>query len=206
MSIYQKPVIGLDVDGVILDYVSGFMEYASSTGVRLGCEPDQVDSWTMTSAFPDLDEDGIWSMIEAFSENEGFGRLRPYVGALETISALITEFPENPLVAITSAGKSEVTRNLRAQSLSGIPFRAIHVLPLGESKEYHLSQLPAGSLYVDDLMKNVAVAEKVGLTGVLVRRSYNIADDHSRVAHNWDDIAFHIRDIIAPAPTQRSNL
>lgn len=203
MSEYSKPVIGLDVDGVILDYVAGFMAYAASIGVRLGCEPDQVDSWTMTAAFPDLDEDGIWSMIEAFSEHEGFGRLAPYAGALETIAMLIEEFPDHPLVAITSAGKSDVTKRLRAESLAGIPFSAIHVLPLGESKELHLSKLPAGSLYVDDLMKNVVVAEKVGLSGVLVRRSYNHADDHSRVAHDWDDIARHVREILAPAPTSK---
>ena len=202
MTDNTKPVIGLDVDGVILDYVAGFMAYAASKGVRLGCEPNEVDSWTMSAAFPDLDEDGIWAMIEEFSEHEGFGSLAPYEGALETIAQLIEEFPDHPLVAITSAGKSDVTKALRAASLQGIPFSAIHVLPLGESKELHLAKLPAGSLYVDDLMKNIVVAEKVGLAGILVRRSYNTADDHSRVANDWDDIARHVREIMAPAPIQ----
>nr|WP_250808548.1 hypothetical protein [Neorhizobium tomejilense] len=203
MSEYRHPVIGLDVDGVILDYVSGFMKYAASRGVRIGCDPDKVDSWSMSAAFPDLDDDAIWKMIEEFSEDDGFGRLAPFEGALETISELIREFPDNPLVAITSAGKSETTKRLRAESLSSIPFRAIHVLPLGESKELHLSKLPEGSLYVDDLMKNIVAAEKVGLTGIFVRRSYNTADDHSRVAHDWSDIARHIREIIAPAPVKQ---
>lgn len=206
MSEYAKPVIGLDVDGVILDYVTGFMEYAASRGVRLGCEPDEVDSWTMSAAFPDLDDKEIWAMIEAFSEDEGFGRLRPYNGALETISILVEEFPENPLVAITSAGKSELTKQLRAASLDGIPFSAIHVLPLGESKELHLSKLPTGSLYVDDLMKNIVTAEKVGLSGVLVRRSYNAMDDHTRMAYDWDDIARNIREILLPAPVSEKAL
>ena len=198
MSEYTQPVIGLDVDGVILDYVAGFMEFAASKGVRLGCKPEEVDTWTMVRAFPDLDGDAIWAMIEEFSEHEGFGRLVPYEGALETIAQLIKEFPDHPLVAITSAGHSELTKTLRAASLKDIPFSAIHVLPLGESKEIHLAKLPAGSLYVDDLMKNVIVAEKVGLTGVLVRRAYNATDTHVRVANDWVDIAEHIRQILAP--------
>lgn len=203
MSEYANPVIGLDVDGVILDYVSGFMAYAASKGVRLGCEAHEVDSWTMTAAFPDLDGDAIWAMIEEFSEHDGFGSLKPYEGALETISQLIEEFPDNPLVAITSAGKSDVTKRLRAESLASIPFSAIHVLPLGESKEPHLAKLPPGSLYVDDLKKNIVAAENVGLTGVFVRRSYNTQDTHTRLAHDWSDIARHVREIIAPVPLRR---
>jgi FMN phosphatase YigB (HAD superfamily) len=198
MSEYSKPIIGLDVDGVIFDYVSGFMAFAASRGVRLGCASDEVDTWTMTAAFPDLNSDEIWAMIEAFSEDEGFGRLQPFPGALEAISKLVSEYPDYPLVAVTSAGKSEVTKRLRVQNLAGIPFSEIHVLPLGESKETYLAKFPPNSLYVDDLKKNVDVAEKVGVTGVFVRRSYNTQDTHNRVAIDWNDIVDHAREILPP--------
>ncbi|MBY3155255.1 hypothetical protein HFO56_23310 [Rhizobium laguerreae] len=206
MTADNKPVIGFDVDGVIFDYVAGFMEFAAARGVRLGCASDQVDSWTMTAAFPDLDEDQIWAMIETFSEDEGFGRLQPFPGALETIAQLVSEYPDYPLVAITSAGKSEVTKRLRAQNLEGIPFSEIHVLPLGESKYDYLAKFPANSLYVDDLKKNVDVAEKAGVTGVFVRRSYNTADTHSRIAHDWNEIAAHVRDILPPVLSSESEM
>lgn len=198
MTVDTKPVIGLDCDGVIFDYVAGLMKYADSKGIRVGCASDEVDTWTMTAAFPDLDEDEIWALIEAFSEDEGFGQLQPFPGALETIAQLIAEYPDYPLVAITSAGKSEVTKNLRVQNLAGIPFSEIHVLPLGESKYDHLVKFPPNSLYVDDLKKNVDVAEKAGVTGVFVRRSYNTADTHTRIANDWEEIAAHIRDILPP--------
>ncbi|MCS4088652.1 hypothetical protein [Rhizobium sp. BK176] len=206
MTTHTKPVIGLDVDGVIFDYVAGLMEYANSRGIRVGCASDEVDTWTMTAAFPDLNEDEIWELIETFSENEGFGRLQPFAGALETIALLVAEYPDYPLVAITSAGKSEVTKNLRVQNLQGIPFSEIHVLPLGESKQDYLAKFPANSLYVDDLKKNVDVAEKVGVTGIFVRRSYNTADTHPRIAHDWEEIAAHIRDILPPIPTAQPEL
>ena len=198
MTANTKPIIGFDVDGVIFDYVAGFMAYAASRGVRLGCESDEVDSWTMTAAFPDLDGDQIWDMIEAFSEDEGFGRLTPFPGALEAISQLREEYPDYPLGAITSAGKSELTKRLRTENLASIPFSEIHVLPLGESKEQYLAKFPPNSLYVDDLKKNVDAAESVGVTGVFVRRSYNTADTHTRVAHDWNEIADHVRDILPP--------
>jgi FMN phosphatase YigB (HAD superfamily) len=198
MTVHTKPVIGLDVDGVIFDYVAGLMEYANSRGIRVGCASDKVDTWSMSAAFPDLDDDAIWNLIETFSESEGFGRLQPFPGALEAIAQLVAEYPDYPLVAITSAGKSEVTKNLRVQNLQGIPFSEIHVLPLGESKEDYLAKFPANSLYVDDLKKNVNVAEKVGVAGVFVRRSYNTADTHTRIAHDWDEIVAHVRDILPP--------
>jgi FMN phosphatase YigB (HAD superfamily) len=198
MTANMNPIIGFDVDGVIFDYVAGFMAFAASRGVRLGCASDEVDSWTMTAAFPDLNGDQIWDMIEAFSEDEGFGRLEAFPGALETIKQLIKEYPDYPLVAITSAGKSELTKRLREKNLASIPFSEIIVLPLGESKEQYLAKFPANSLYVDDLKKNVDAAERVGVTGVFVRRSYNTADTHTRLAHDWDEIANHVREILPP--------
>lgn len=209
MSLYRKAVIGLDVDGVILDYVGGFMAYAESRGIRTKCRPHEVVSWTtFAPAFPEMNDQELWSLIEDFSEDEAFGRLEPFANVIEIITQLVEEYPENLLVAITSAGKSDITKRLREKNLSSIPFSEIHVLPLGESKERYLAALPEGSLYVDDLMKNIDVAEKVGVKGILVRRSYNMGDDHARVAHDWNDIARNIREIIpgCTASTQALSL
>ena len=192
----DKAVIGLDVDGVILDYVSGFFRFMEINGHKAHCKAHEADDWTMKRAFPYLEVDAIWQMIERFSEDEGFATLKPFDGAVETIKALIEEFPDNPLVAITSAGHSPKTREFRIRNLSWIPFSEVHVLPLGESKVEHFKRLPVGSLYVDDLKKNVDHAESVGVAGVLVRRAYNRDDNHHRVAHDWSDIASHIREII----------
>jgi FMN phosphatase YigB (HAD superfamily) len=195
-------VIGLDCDGVIFDYVTCFMEWAERQGIRLGCRPEEMDSWDMGCAFPDLDDAAIWKLIQDFSVHEDFGALRAFDGAFETISALVAEFPDSKLVAITSAGTSEETKNLRVANLAGLPFHEVNVLPLGASKSSYLSQLPPGSVYVDDLHKHVLAAESVGVTGILYRQRYNLADEHPRVAWNWAEAGNHIREVLS-APKLR---
>lgn len=203
VSDYSHIVIAFDVDGVILDYVRGFMEWSARKGVRLGCEPHEVTDWSMQNAFPDLDGDGIWANIEAFSTHPDFGGLLPFEGAFEAIAALHREFPGVSIVAITSASKKEtleITKGLRLANLSTLPFDEIHVLELGSDKSAHLAQLPPGSAFIDDLKKNVVAAEKVGLNAILYRQSYNVSDTHHRVATNWAELEAHVREIVAATP------
>lgn len=116
----SRPAIGLDVDGVILDYVTGFLNHARKLGHTPSCEADKVSSWNMKSVFPSLDEATIWNIVESFSVDDGFGRLNAFDDAVETIKALKEEYVDHPIVAITSAGSSPITRSLRLTNLAGI--------------------------------------------------------------------------------------
>lgn len=196
MSKFSGHVVGLDVDGVILDYVSAIMKFAAKNDVRIGCTVPEMNSWSMQCAFPDLTSDEIWGIIEEFNSSPDFGCIEPIEGAIETIDAIHKEFPGVSLVAVTSAGESDVTRQLRIQNLKDIPFDEINVIPLGVSKYDHLIKLPRGSAFVDDLMKNIRTSEDAQLTGVLFRQPYNEEDDHDRVAHKWEDVHNHLREII----------
>jgi 5'(3')-deoxyribonucleotidase len=189
-------VIGLDVDGVILDYISGFMDYAKSLGVRIGCGADEVSSYSMSNAFPDLAETKIYDMLLDFSVTEGFGRLNFYDGVGHSITNLLNRFDDLEFVAITNAGTSEITQELRKLNLKSLPLKEITVLPLRVSKAEVLKQLPAQSIYVDDLMSHITTAEDLGHTGILFRQSYNIVDDHCRVVHNWQEIEASIVNIL----------
>ena len=196
MSKFSGHVVGLDVDGVILDYVSAIMNFAKKNEVRIGCTVPEMNSWSMQCAFPDLNSDEIWGLIEDFNSSPDFGCIEPIEGAIKTIDAIHKEFPGVSLVAVTSAGESDVTRQLRIQNLKDIPFDEINVIPLGVSKYDHLIKLPRGSAFVDDLMKNIRTSEDAQLTGVLFRQPYNVEDDHDRVAHKWEDVHNHLREII----------
>lgn len=194
-------VIGFDVDGVILDYFAGLMEWARSKGVVIGCEPHEVDTYSMARAFPGLSEDDVMEMIRDFSVSPEFGRLDPYPGAVGTIAALVEDYPDMELVAITSAGLSETTRELRLDNLRDIPFSQVHVIPLGASKRAYFDALPQGSIYVDDLARHVRTASEAGLHAVLYRQPYNVGDEHHSAVAGWDELDLLIRNHLGTSPS-----
>jgi hypothetical protein len=194
-------VVGFDVDGVILNYFEGLMTWAGGQGVRLGCLPEEVDTYAMHRAFPDLAEWEVMDMIETFNTQPDFGRLRPYPGAMGAIGDLVRDFPEIELVAITSAGKAEITRQLRLQNLSGIPFAQVHVIPIGSSKRSYFDLLPSGSLFIDDLPHHAATADEAGLVSVLYRHPYNLDTEHPRAVTGWSELETLIRDHLGPSPS-----
>jgi Predicted phosphatase/phosphohexomutase len=199
--INSRTVIGFDIDGVILNYFEGLMMWAEKQGERIGCRPEEVTTYAMHEAFPDLAEWEVRDLITIFSTKPDFGKLKPYPGAMETISGLLEDFPELELVAITSAGKSPKTRELRLQNLEGIPFSEVHVIPLGASKKTYFEILPPGSLFIEDLAHHAATADEVGLTSVLFRQPYNLQDEHPRAVTGWDELNILIREHLGMAPS-----
>lgn len=180
-------VLGLDIDGVVLNYGPALLEFGQSKGLEIGCEWHEVDMYNMAKAFPSLTTDGIMALIGEFSEHEAFSQIEEMPGFSAALNSIREQNPGLRLVAITSAGVSEKTIQLRRRNLARYCFDEIHVLPLQASKEDHLKQLPSGSVFIDDLKRHVDSATKVGLTGVLVRQPYNTADDHDYVLHKWED-------------------
>ncbi len=196
-----RTVVGFDVDGVILNYFEGLMTWAVGQGVRLGCLPHEVDTYCMHQAFPDLAEWEVMDMITVFNRQPEFGRLQPYPGALECIAALVRDYPDIELVAITSAGKSEKTKELRLQNLADIPFAEVHVIPIGASKKTYFEMLPEGSLFVDDLAHHARTADEAGLLSVLYRQPYNRSDEHPRAVTGWDELDAFVRAHLGVSPS-----
>lgn len=196
----EKTIIGFDIDGVILNYFEGLMIWAEKQGARLGCLPHEVDTYAMHRAFPDLAEWEVMDLITIFNQQPDFGRLRPYPGALEVINGLVRDFPDIELVAITSAGKTEVTRQLRLQNLVDIPFATVHVIPIGASKKTCFEMLPAGTPFVDDLPHHAAAADEAGLVSVLYRHPYNIDVEHPRAVTGWSELEGLLRDHLSAKP------
>ena len=183
--------LGLDVDGVLLDYVTGFFSYLPSIGVIPACKPHEVDNFDFKCAFPNLERPDIKKLITDFSVTEGFGRLPAYPGAVEAVNRIKNHFGDYlRIVAITSAGTSEETLRLRKQNLELFPFDEVNVLPLGGDKTEQLAKLGPNSVFVDDLLSNVRAAQNVGVRGVLYRQLYNAMDHHDLTMEGWDDEGF----------------
>src|SRR5690606_5052425 len=110
--------LGLDVDGVLLDYISGFFSYLPSVGIYPACKPDEVDNFDFRCAFPGKERPEIKKLITDFSVTEGVGRLPAYNGAVEAVNRIKSHFGDQlRIIAITSAGTSDETLRLRKQNL-----------------------------------------------------------------------------------------
>lgn len=188
-----KITLGLDVDGVLLDYVSGFFDYLPSVGIIPACKPSDVDNFDFRCAFPGKARDEIKRLIGDFSVTEGFGRLPAYPNAIEAVAAIKAEYGSDMrIVAITSAGVSDETRRLRELNLEPFPFDDINILPLGGDKSEHLAKLGKNAVFVDDLLENVRAAEKHGIGGILFRQLYNAMDHHEHTMTDWYEPSLNV--------------
>lgn len=195
--------LGLDVDGVLLDYLSGIYEYLNGIGIRPAIEPDEVDNFGLRTFLPGRSDEEIRQLISDFSVTEGFGRLPMYQGALEAVHSIKKTFGSDiRIVAITSAGTSEETRRLRQHNLRDLPLDELYLLPLGADKTTYFQKLGTKSVFIDDLHKNVLDAEKVGVRGILFRQLYNQNDSHDLNIQSWNDDDL---DIILDALAEKQN-
>lgn len=198
MAIEDLPVLALDVDGVLLDYLGGFVPWLKEQGHHVTKEAHEVDDWDLSNILPHCDVKQTVELIGQFSMSEQFGRLTPLPGAQSAVAQLRKEFPDLSIVAITSAGTSQETERLRRANLALHSFELdeVTVLPLGGDKRTNLAALPKHSVFVDDLMKNIHVAESVGMPSILYRQPYNAQDDHHLTAFDWSEAIHLVRGLL----------
>lgn len=163
----------LDIDGVILDYVSGFMSWMRERqGLQTIVAPDKIERYDLSPYFHRDGEQITFSefreRVSQFSLTEEFKHIPAFEGAEEFLQELSNSGFK--IHAVTSCG-NEVAAKSRKYCLeryvgwqSNWP---LHVLPLGASKQAILSKFPKGrTFFLDDLHSNIQDARKVGLTAI----------------------------------------
>lgn len=143
-----------DVDGVLLDFFSGYASFCQSNGYTL--TTDEPQSYCMTGVFANLEQPTL--LIDEFQSSEAFSQLLPYRDALIGLEMLrkrgdIVSF-------ITSCGDDKQTKSLRTRNLdqyfSGL-FDEVYFLPAKASKHALLSKLQTG-VFIDDSSEQITNA------------------------------------------------
>jgi len=165
----------LDVDGVILNWLGRFVEYMDvDHGLPPAHPPGELKDYSMQTLYPDLTSSEIFAHIVQMSRCEHHFSTIPFNnGVLEVIARMREVHPGLSISCVTSAGVGEEIARFRATNLAELAPDALVVLPLNADKSIALSRFPAGSLFVDDLVKNLEAADRAGLTPVLFATSYN---------------------------------
>lgn len=195
-------VLAVDIDGVVLDHPKGMREWAAANGIVVGCTADELYCYSMSPMFPGMSDEAVMELLVEFSKHDDFAQLPLIAGFTEAIQTLKGEFPDLKLTAITAPGADEKTRSNRLKNIESFGFDEIHILELGASKALHLSRLPKGSVYVDDLLSHVHVAESFGLNAYLFRQPHNADIWHHKVLPDWETGVDVVRRSLRGLPLQ----
>lgn len=100
----DKPTVLLtDLDGVYVDWVSGFVAYMDSIGIKaLHADPK---IFTMTDIFPQVEKP--WMHIKDYQGSEFYAQVKAYDGALEAYKELVDNGVK--IIAVSSCGLDEQT-------------------------------------------------------------------------------------------------
>jgi FMN phosphatase YigB (HAD superfamily) len=184
-----SPILVLDVDEVLLDYVFAFSRWAHSLGIVPAVHPHEENDYTLCNLFPDRSSAEIRALIEAFSKHDDYAYMPEIPGARSFVHRARNKYPDMRVVCVTACGDDPVTRHMRCANLVDFPVDGVVILPLGATKLEVYGRLGAdGSplVVVDDRPKHVDEAISLGHRGFLFDRPTNRTVDHSARIHGYE--------------------
>lgn len=181
----KKPVLLTDVDGVILDWVKTFGEYAVSRGFTLRMEHPKT--WEMTEWFGATTEQ-IRELISDMNSSAIFESIPAFPDAQKVLPILAEKYD---LVAITSCSSDALTveRRIKNLELIDVKFKDVHCLDFNVSKKDLLSAYPT-TLWVEDRFEGAESGVETGHKSFLINRSYNLNQFHQKIVKvdSWHQI------------------
>lgn len=194
----MEKLILTDCDGVILDWLDGFMPWMSKRGYDPVIEGKVEEMYALDKKFG-TPADEMHELVHEYNSSDAMRSLAPYKDAAEVLPQLSERGFR--FVAITSLGRqSTVNRSKNLMDLFGNVFDEVICLPQRRCKRNVLKRWEnTGLLWIEDDPENAMDGQNLGLHGVIVDTAYNRKADIActRVNENtpWADIAKIITEI-----------
>lgn len=185
----------LDCDGVLLDWIEGFQDYAQNRLGRKICDngPDHFDLHVWLGL--DNVADAL-DMVRDFNAGEGdyFGRLRPLPGAVDALTHFARSGRELHIITACSLDADVIAmRKANLREVFGDIFTDIHCVGMRDPKDPLLEEYIAAT-WVEDKLENAISGVRAGHASYLIRSSHNIAREAQvvmrglRWVDGWHDI------------------
>lgn len=167
----MKRLILTDVDGVLLDWLTGFDRFMSSVGY-----PAIADEHMYALARRhNIDQLEVYRLAKEFNTSEAIGNLQPLNGAVEYVRRL--QERGFGFVAITSLSDHSDSYNYRMrnlQALFGDAIQELICLDTGAPKSEILKRWEGSGLFwIEDHIKNALDGAELGLKSILVSATHN---------------------------------
>ena len=174
MTTHKEKIILSDVDGVLLDWRKGFLEWLPDHITDTAC-PIKMKSYDFTNAF-DASPEYIGQLAVDFNKSEAIKNLEPWKDALAYVKLLGEEgFRFHLCTAMGVDDLSQQYREYNLYSLYGDLFDKVQLVPVGSSKKEWLSQYQGSELFwLEDHLQNAQDGHDLGLKSILLSDVTNI--------------------------------
>ena len=185
----MSKIIGVDVDGVLLNWEESFDDFMSGQGLT---KKDQ-GHFDLRKHYPEVPAEALNTYISVFNESAYMRYLEPMDGAVEYVTKLADEGYK--FSVITSQTLNKVANRAREDNLKevfGDVFEDFTFLETGQGKYFALQKFDMGTIWIDDKPDNVESGKVLGLVPILLdlphNRSYNNKQMNIQRANSWKDI------------------
>jgi len=194
----SNKLILVDVDGVLLDWKNGFLQFMAIEGiVEKDTTKYNVWEWMETLDKKPIDEEKGRFMIEYFNRSAWMCFLDPFRDSVQVVKDLKQKGYE--FKAITSMHKDKPAQALRKMNIADVfgegTISDITFLPTGADKREALAKYEgSGAWWVEDKVENAKVGKDLGLKPIIIEHDYNKNDYVHDIptAKFWSTVYKHI--------------
>ena len=184
----RRPVIGLDLDGVTVQYEKGFREFVSKKLNKDESEfPALTNYSTIKSGWPLKDEEEFRTLHAEAVTNGLYTSLEAIPGAAEALKRLANDGYKFRVITARLMRPGQhaevVSQTAKSLDILGIPYKDISFT--SEKTEIN------ADVYVDDAPYNIDALRANGKPVVAFAQPYN--KDYSGRAQNWNEAEAMIR-------------
>lgn len=173
----NKQLLLSDIDGVVADWLDGFIKYCESIGHKaLHNKPLEFG---MSDIFPTLEKP--WEHIMDYQHSKYYKGIKAYPEAVKVYNKLYDMGVE--IVFVTSCGLTPEIIEARTQMMQSEfngKFHDIEFLELGASKKEILKKYPS-AVFIDDQMKVAIEGYETGHKSFIKDMSYNRNEENENI-------------------------
>ena len=167
----SRPILALDGDQILFDWVGGFIAYCLNNGFHLDIN-SKFDTYNMSPWFVNMSNDQFIDMIKLYNSYE-HPKLYPYIMQSGILSRLADKY-ELCVVSSYSSDKDAVRK--RMGILNSLNINNIFLLGIGESKYDTLMEIGNKSgenVFVDDRVEHMLEGKDAGWNVATISYPYN---------------------------------
>lgn len=188
----NKPILGVDLDGVCLDYVEAFREFTAEVlGVDISDIPSPASYSFFESGWGFTSEDHFRSVHGQAVESGLYARLPVMPGAAEALHRLSDAGVHIRIITNRFVNKGQhgtvVAQTAERLETANIPYHDLCFV--ANKRDVGLGE---NGVLIDDAPTNVVSVREAGTSVIVFDAPYNKHLDGPR-AHNWDEAESLIR-------------
>lgn len=169
---YNSKIILVDIDGVILNWVSPFCEFMYDKGYK------NLDKshYAIEKMFS-IPKEEAKKLIREFNESERIRNLPPHEDAVKYVKKIHEQYGY-VFHCITSLSKDPKAYEMRVENIKSLfgdtAFERFIVLDTGEDKTEALKEYKdTGIIWVEDKIENAVIGMEMGLDAYIMHHGHN---------------------------------